>query len=99
MIGLGGDNENIHTNMFLSHKRSTGQGLAGRIWESLKNNYDIFLDSETQFKIHDLEILVAQTDIFLLLLTKDYVDSEWCLKELRAAIINKVKVSQRFYLV
>ncbi len=41
-------------------------------------------------------MLVSQTDVFLLLLTKDYVESEWCLKELRAAIMNKVKVVQVF---
>ncbi len=41
-VGIkGSDTEDIHTNMFLSHKRSTGQGLAGRIYESLKVHQDM----------------------------------------------------------
>jgi hypothetical protein len=90
--------------MFLSHKRTTGQAVAGRIYESFKvmaaqssltnlqNDYIVFLDSEAHFKLHDLEILVSQTDVFVLILSRDYVTSEWCLKELKSAILNKIKV-------
>jgi len=52
----------------------------------------VFLDSETQFKIHDLEIIVSQTDVFIFILSKDYVQSEWCLKELKTAIQHKKKI-------
>jgi len=34
-----------NTRAFLSHKRSTGQGIAGRIYEGLRDEYYIFLDS------------------------------------------------------
>jgi len=88
--GKGG--ENLHTNFFLSHKRSSAQGIAGRLYESLKEDYDVFLDSETQFKIHDLEVIVKHTDVFIFILSKDYVESEWCLKELKTAILNKTKI-------
>jgi len=90
--GIISSQDSIHTNFFLSHRRSTAQGIAGRLYESLKEEYDVFLDSETQFKIHDLEIIVQQTDIFVFILSKDYVDSEWCLKEIKTAILNKKKI-------
>lgn len=35
-----------------SHKRSTGQGIVGRLYEGLKSDYKVFLDSEAKFKIH-----------------------------------------------
>ncbi len=37
--------EKMQTRVFLSHKRSTGQGIAGRLFEGLKDAYDVFLDS------------------------------------------------------
>ena len=40
------------TRAFLSHKRSSAQGVAGRIWQELKKDYNIFLDSEAQFDLH-----------------------------------------------
>jgi len=97
MMGMNGPNdgkggENLHTNFFLSHKRSSAQGIAGRLYESLKEDFDVFLDSETQFKIHDLEVIVKHTDVFIFILSKDYVESEWCLKELKTAIMNKTKI-------
>jgi len=88
----GKEGENIHTNFFLSHKRSSAQGIAGRLYESLKEEFEVFLDSETQFKIHDLEIIVGHTDVFIFILSKDYLESEWCLKELKTAILKKKKI-------
>lgn len=38
--------EDVHTRAFLSHKRSSAQGLTGRLYQGLKDNYKIFLDSE-----------------------------------------------------
>lgn len=35
-----------------SHKRATAQAIAGRIYEGLKADYRVFLDSEAKFKIH-----------------------------------------------
>ncbi len=48
------------TNLY-SHRRLTAQAIAGRLYEGLKNDYKCFLDSETQFKIHDLETIVKNT--------------------------------------
>ena len=36
----------LKTRCFLSHKRSSAQGLTGRLFQELKHNYKIFLDSE-----------------------------------------------------
>ena len=41
--------QSLKTKIFLSHKRSTGQAVAGRLFEGLKDYYGrdaIFLDSE-----------------------------------------------------
>ena len=37
--------------MFLSHKRSSAQHIAGRLWEGFKDRYSVFLDSEAQFQV------------------------------------------------
>jgi hypothetical protein len=44
--------EDLHTRVFLSHRRLTAQGMTGRIYEGLKGDYAVFLDSEAKFKIH-----------------------------------------------
>eukprot|EP01116_Phalansterium_solitarium_P018237 TRINITY_DN4768_c0_g1_i2.p1 TRINITY_DN4768_c0_g1~~TRINITY_DN4768_c0_g1_i2.p1 ORF type:complete len:1097 (-),score=201.58 TRINITY_DN4768_c0_g1_i2:86-3376(-) len=76
----------IHKAVFLSHKRSSGQAVAGRLFEGLKADFDCFLDSEARFKIHDLEEIVRRCDTFVFIMTDGILQSEWCLKELRAAI-------------
>lgn len=44
--------EDVRTRGFLSHKRSSAQGIAGRIFQALRNDYKIFLDSEADFELH-----------------------------------------------
>jgi len=78
--------ESIKTHCFLSHKRTTAQVIAGRLYEGLKDDYKPFLDSEAKFKIHDLEKIVQETDLFVLILSAGYLDSYWCVQELRAAL-------------
>jgi hypothetical protein len=66
--------ESIETDAFLSHKRTTAQVIAGRLYEGLKNDYKIFLDSEAKFKVHDLELIVANTRLFILILSSGYLE-------------------------
>jgi hypothetical protein len=56
--------ENTTTRIFLSHKRLTAQAIAGRLYEGFKDSYKVFLDSEAQFKIHDLVQIVDNTSKF-----------------------------------
>ena len=56
----------IKIHLYASHRRLTAQAIAGRLFEGLKNDYKCFLDSETQFKIHDLETIVKNTSYPLL---------------------------------
>jgi hypothetical protein len=93
-----------NTRVFLSHKRSSAQvkyftetlliykGMAGRIYEGLRDDYYCFLDSEADFDLHDLELIVKNTELFILILSEGILDSFWCLQELRSAIANKKKV-------
>ncbi len=83
----------FHIN-FVSHKRSTGQGIVGRLYEGLKAEYKIFLDSEAKFKIHNLKEIVKQTEVFVFVLTHGILLSHWCLQELEAAIENNKKVTR-----
>jgi len=43
----------------LSDKWSTGQGIAGRLFEGLRTN-KVFLDSEAKFKIYNLRKIVER---------------------------------------
>jgi len=81
-----------NTRIFLSHKRSSAQGMVGRIYEGLKEDYQVFLDSEADFDLHDLAAIVKNTQIFIFVLTEGILDSFWCLQELRSAIENKKRI-------
>eukprot|EP00027_Filamoeba_sp_ATCC50430_P007122 CAMPEP_0168542912 /NCGR_PEP_ID=MMETSP0413-20121227/1597_1 /TAXON_ID=136452 /ORGANISM="Filamoeba nolandi, Strain NC-AS-23-1" /LENGTH=600 /DNA_ID=CAMNT_0008572813 /DNA_START=20 /DNA_END=1822 /DNA_ORIENTATION=- len=81
------------TRAFLSHKRTTAQVIAGRLYEGLtKAGFNVFLDSEAKFKLHDLEKIVQQTDLFVFILSSGIFESVWCLKEVRSALANKKPV-------
>jgi len=84
--------EDVRTRGFLSHKRSSAQGIAGRIFQALRNDYKIFLDSEADFELHDLEEIVKQTELFIFILSEGIFDSFWCLQELKSAIACRKKV-------
>lgn len=91
----------LNTESHASHKRSTGQGIAGRLYEGLKSDYHIFLDSEAKFKIHNLKQIVSQTvptdfgccdlkETFVFILSSGILLSKWCLEELQTAMaLNK----------
>ncbi len=66
--------------------------ILGRLYEGLKNDYKVFLDSEAKFKVHDLKLIVGQTKLFILILSAGYLDSYWCVQELKAALEQKKPV-------
>ncbi len=80
-----------------SHKRSTGQGLVGRLYEGLKDWYQVFLDSEAKFNIHDLKCIVQSTEVFVFVLTHGILMSYWCLEELTSALQNNKKVMKSYH--
>ena len=73
------------THCIFSHKRSTGQGIVGRLYEGLKEDFKVFLDSEAKFKIHNLKEIVKHTEVFVFVLTHGILLSHWCLQELLSA--------------
>src|SRR5688500_12334826 len=72
--------EQLKTHTFLSHKRSSAQGIAGRLFQELKENYKIFLDSEATFNLHNLQLIVKYTGLFIFILSEGIFDSFWCLE-------------------
>jgi hypothetical protein len=90
--------------VFLSHKRSTGQGIAGRLYEGLKNYYKVFLDSvrckatyltldqEAKFNLNDLQEIVRSTEVFIFIITHGVLLSKWCYEELASAVESNKKV-------
>jgi len=82
----------IKTRAFLSHRRKYAQGLAGRIYESLKDDYNVFLDTAVDFDIHKLDLLVSKTQVFIFILSKGIFESYYCMQELRSAIQNKIRI-------
>eukprot|EP00798_Chlamydomonas_sp_ICE-L_P015172 gene15172-21244_t len=78
---------------FISYKRSTGSGMAGRIYQAVRQQYSVFLDSEANFKnVEELEGLVDRSLTFMLVLTPGYLDSFWWLEELKAACKSSKKI-------
>ena len=72
--------EELTTNAFLSHKRTSAQGMAGRIFQQLNLDYKIFLDSEASFNLHNLQLIVKYTGLFVFILSEGIFDSYWCLE-------------------
>ena len=96
--------ESLITHAFLSHKRTSAQGVAGtaqytnsthfkgRIYTELKNDYTLFLDSEAKFNLHNLQLIVKHTALFIFILSEGILDSYWCLEELRSAVKNNRRI-------
>jgi hypothetical protein len=55
-------------------------GIAGRIYQELRNSYNIFLDSEATFNLHNLRLIVKYTGLFVFILSEGIFDSFWCLE-------------------
>jgi hypothetical protein len=60
--------------------RATGQGIATTLWVKLDSNFPgkIFLDVQTEFDLHDLDLIVQKTKLFVLIVTNGIFDSPWC---------------------
>jgi len=77
----------VRFRIFLSHRRATGQGIAGRIFERFSSEYCTFLDSEATFELHNLQMLINKTNVIIFILTEGILDkSLFCLLELLTAI-------------
>jgi len=79
--------ENIETDIFLSHKQSTGRGIAHALYISLteKHKKKVFLDVRTEFELHDLKKLVEKTKLFIFIMTPGILDSKYCFEEFETA--------------
>jgi hypothetical protein len=73
-------------------------GIAGRTYEHLRNYFSVFLETELHFNEKDLNNIVKNCEVFLLVLTPEYTESDQCVQELRWAIRNKKKVKYYDYL-
>mmetsp|Transcript_21695 Transcript_21695/g.30354 ORF Transcript_21695/g.30354 Transcript_21695/m.30354 type:complete len:505 (-) Transcript_21695:50-1564(-) len=81
------ENEDISTDIFLSHKQSTGQGIALALYRKFtKMQKKVFLDIKAQFNLHDLKKIVAETKLFVFIATEGIFDSFWCWEEFKTAI-------------
>jgi len=80
--------ENIETDIFLSHKQRTGQGIAHALYISLTgepHKKKVFLDVRTEFDLHDLKLLISKTKLFVFIMTDGILDSYYCFEEFETA--------------
>eukprot|EP00741_Cyanophora_paradoxa_P010026 tig00000157_g9712.t1 len=81
--------------LFLSHKQTTGGDLAGRIkveLEALRPGIRVFLDADALGDIHDLAAIIRKTRCFVLLLTPEWLESMFVLRELAAAVRSQRRI-------
>ena len=66
----------------MSHKQTTGQGIALALYQTLKYNYKfkVFIDVQANFDLHDLDKVVTNTLVFVFIITPGIFDSYWCLQ-------------------
>jgi hypothetical protein len=75
------DNEDISTNMFISYVQSTGQAKAQNLFLLLNKNSHkkrIFLDVQAKFRLHDLNRIVENTNLFIMIYTPGIYNSYYC---------------------
>ena len=85
--------EDVSTDIFLSHRQLTGQKIALSLHTELKGRYKVFLDVKTKFVLHDLEKLVGQTRLFVFILTEGIFASTFCfLGNVLLAIVKMLRI-------
>ncbi len=70
--------QEIKTDVFLSHRQATAQGMALSLQRELKASMSVFLDVQTEFDLHDLNKLVLNTRLFVFILSEGIFQSDWC---------------------
>lgn len=75
--------EEVDLEVFLSHRQKTGQGIALALYNELQRRAStenkVFLDVKAQFTLHDLELLVSHTKLFVFIVTKGiFTESAFC---------------------
>lgn len=83
--------------IFISYKRSESSNIAIQLYEILEqNNFDVFLDTHSVDKGEDFQEelwhRMTDSDIILMLNTKDFLNSEWCNQELDKAHLKRIGI-------
>ena len=79
--------------VFLSHKRTDAKDFARALHILFTTRgLSTFLDFEFREELNDLAAIVAACDNFIFVLTDHVFESEWCMHELKAAVLSGVNV-------
>ena len=79
--------------VFLSHKQTDARDFARALYTLFESrNIKCFLDMEFKDDLNDLEAIVSTSKTLLFVLSDNVLESEWCLKELAAAVRHNVKI-------
>lgn len=85
--------------VFISYRRSESSSVAIQLYEALeKNNFDVFLDTHSikqgePFQ-DELWHRMTDSDVIVLLNTKEFLESRWCKEEIAEANAKKIGVIQ-----
>ncbi|WP_407498463.1 toll/interleukin-1 receptor domain-containing protein [Elizabethkingia anophelis] len=85
--------------VFISYKRNESTSVAIQLYEALeKNNFDVFLDTHSikQGEPFQDELWHRMTDcdVIVLLNTPNFLESEWCEKEIAEASVKQIGIIQ-----
>ena len=79
--------------VFLSHKQSDAKDFARSLFTLIEGRgVKCFLDMDFRGELNDLELIVSTARTLIFVLSDNVFDSEWCIKELAAAVRHGVKV-------
>ena len=56
-------NDQEKYSIFISHRRLTGQGIAGRVYQYFSPDHTVFLDTEANFNLKDLEKIISKSGL------------------------------------
>lgn len=83
--------------VFISYKRSDSSNVAIQLYELLeRNNFDVFIDTHSIDKGEEFQEelwhRMTDCDVILMLNTKNFLNSEWCNKELQKAHLKRIGI-------
>jgi len=83
--------------IFISYRRTQSSNVAIQLYEALEaNNFDVFLDTHSVDKGEEFQEelwhRMTDCDVILMLNTKEFLNSEWCNKELEKAHLKRIGI-------
>ncbi len=84
----------LSVQMYMSFSPLTGGSISGRLYESLKSHYNIYIESEAGATSVSRNDVLAQSSYLMVILSEGFFNDQQCTENLIIALQQKKPVSQ-----